>query len=343
MPGSTSLEGLPYPCLGDPFQRHWIQDLAESADDMLFRMQSDIDLIDRRPRGRMRWNGVGAMVPNVYNFLAFNVTDYDIRMNADLSGTISNFRPDLPGLYYCALEFGMNADAAITKINPEVVTCDNAGSNVVTQFGRSFNVNTATLGYTMRLSGLAHIGDVSQQFRGRVRHQGGINLINQHVTFTAQYLGGCGQQLVPNPYFERNIDDWVVETAPITLTQSTTHVFRGNYSMQIAPGPAVANPVVRSIKFPATAGQTYSTVAYLYSTVFENFTWGFRWFDAASTLLGTALTGSTPAPANVWTRLARTGTAPVGTTQAEVRIRRETATTPSPTFWLDDAEAFSNC
>lgn len=343
MSETTPLEGLPFACLGDPFQRHWIQDLAAAADLTLNRIKSDVDLIDRRPRGQMRYSGTLNVTQNVFTFLNTTITDYSIRMGA-ATGTPGSFTPDLPGLYWCGLEMSWSSSPSITKVNPEVVTCDSGGANLVTQFGRSLNQDQAQSTPFMRVSGLAHLGNVAHQIRARVRHQGTVVMPVVSVVLTAQYLGGCRNQLLPNPYFERSATGWVNDSASTTVAQSATHAFRGNYGLSVTGGAAVANPAVRSTpRIAVTVGRVYHAITYLYTTVSENYQWGFRWYNSAGTLLSSSLTAATASTANNWKRYAITATAPASAATAEVVMIRTTATTPPPVYWIDDAEVFEFC
>lgn len=343
MSGTTPLEGLPFACLTDLFQRHWIQDLATAADLTLNRIKSDVNLIDRRPRGQMQFSGTQSVTANTFTFLNYTSADYNIRMGAT-TGTPGFFAPDLPGLYHCSLEMSWSSVSTITKVNPEVVTTDSAGANLVSQFGRSFNQHQAQGIPFGRLSGLIHLANVSHQIRARVRHQGSTSMSVVFGVLTAQYLGGCRSQLLPNPYFERNASGWIADTANTTIAQSAAQVFRGNYSLSVAGGAAVGNPAVRNTpRFPVTVARVYHAIAYLYTTVSENYTWGFRWYNSAGTLLSSSLTAATASTANAWKRYAITATAPASAATAEVVMTRSTATTPPPVFYIDDAEVFEFC
>lgn len=344
MSETTPLEGLPFPCLGDPFQRHWIQDLAVAADLTLNRIKSDVDLINVRPRGQMQFIGTQNVTQNVYTFLNTSSIDYDIRMGAT-TGTPGFFAPDFPGLYYCALEMSWTQNANITKINPEVVTCDSAGANLAAQFGRTLNQHQAQSLPLMRVSGLAHVSNVLHQIRARVRHQGTVVMPVTFLAFTAQYLGGCRNQLLPNPYFEMpGTTGWIADSSNTTIARVTTPVFRGNYALSVTGGPAVTTPRVRSTpRFTAVAGRVYHTTVYLYTTVAESYDWGFRWFDSAGVSTGTSFGPTTTSTANGWKRYAFTATAPVGTVSGEVRMSRDTVTIPPPVYYIDDAEVFEFC
>lgn len=344
MSETTPLEGLPFPCLGDPFQRHWIQDLATAADLTLNRIKSDVDLIDRRPRGQMELvSSTQSVTQNVFTFLNTNQIDYSIRMGAT-TGTPGFFAPDFPGLYYCALELSWTNDSNITKINPEVVTCDSSGVNLVTHFGRSFNQHQAQGIPIARLSGLAHLANVSHQIRARVRHQGTVAMSVGFMALTAQYLGGCRNQLLPNPYFERNANGWTNDTAGVSVAQSSAFAFRGNYSLAVSATPATTSVQIKTTpRFAVTAGRVYHAIVYLYTTVSENYNWGFRWFDAAGVSTGVNFTATIASTANGWKRYAITATAPALTVSSEMRFSRQTLTAPAPVFYIDDAEVFEFC
>lgn len=344
MPETTPIEGLPYSCLTDLFERQSIEDLAIAADLTLNRIKSDVDLINRRPRGQMQnLSSTQNITANTFTFLNFNQIDYNIRMGAT-TGTPGFFLPDFPGLYYCALELSYTGSSNITKMNPEVVLCDAAGANLSTQFGRSFNGTHAQSSLPMRMTGLAHVSNVSYQLRGRIRHQGTVQLPVTFALFTAQYMGGCRNQLLLNPYFERDASGWLPDTAGVSIAQSSAQAFRGNYSLAVSATPATISVQIRSSpRFGVTAGRVYHAVVWLYTTVSENYNWGFRWFDAAGVSTGVNFTATIASTANGWKRYAVTATAPALTVSSEMRFSRQTLTAPAPVFYIDDAEVWEFC
>lgn len=349
---TTTVEGLPYPCLDGSFQRHWIQDLAVAADNLLYRIKSDVDLIDRRPRGQLTFNGAGtAIAINTFAFLPANNVDFDVRTGA-ATGTTGFFVPELPGLYWCGLEFAMVAASAnVTKINLEVVQCDSAGANLTPQVGRSFNNATAaaTLPVTnnpvrMHMSGMAHVSNVAYQLRARVRHQGTVTMQPGSVNFAIQYLGGCRNQKIPNPSFERNISGWVV-AASNTIAHSGAQAHRGNYSLIVTAPAGVSDAGVKTSPstVPGVAARVYHAIVYVYTTVAEGYTLSIRWLNSGGGLISTSTVTATSL-ANGWKRYALTATSPANTALIEVLVQKNVGgISPPPPYWIDDAELFEFC
>ncbi|MDH6449681.1 hypothetical protein M2155_002089 [Streptomyces sp. SAI-119] len=148
-----------------------------------------------------------------------------------------------------------------------------------------------------------------------------------------------GSNILPDPSFEGAVTAALI----LGLSYATQDKTKGNgsaASLKIDSRSATA--VYRDVPLtliPALAGdQFYLAVDYFLSADWAGSAVNIhtRWEDAAGTVLGYGVVGTTGTPPlGAWTRLAATVTAPAGTTRAAVRI--QTALTTAGDAWFDNA------
>src|SRR6185295_11440563 len=101
MSAVTPVEALPYPCLTDPFARHWIEDLAVAADTSLNRIRSDVDLVEKRAKcGLRRPSTTQLLASPGPSTVTYDTVDYDNTTPAWGSAATGLITPHLAGIYY---------------------------------------------------------------------------------------------------------------------------------------------------------------------------------------------------------------------------------------------------
>lgn len=140
---------------------------------------------------------------------------------------------------------------------------------------------------------------------------------------------GYGVNLLDGTDFEGGTDGWVNDSA--TLTQDTTHAYVGRNALKVGP-TAVAFSGTQSPWVPLSSGTVYTASAWVYSA-------------SAITVRGVmqapgpgyeTLGGTTPTfaiPANTWTRISHTGSAPI-TSNYTFHVDNNTTNSTVP-FWVD--------
>lgn len=334
----TSNEALVYPCLTELQQRHWIQDLASSADLALTRIQSDIDFVTHRPKARMRrTSGTQTVVDNTPTVLTYTVTDYQpspIAWANVAAGTIS---PTVAGLYYvevlCQCNFSGSGDAYVLDIQ----------YGGVTYLSRKWDFSTGFDG--LKVSGLIPVDLLSgtsavPELRARltVSDADPGSVAVSTARFACQMMTRCGAALNVNPWMERTVSPWTGSLTTVAL--STTEKWRGNSSLRAVP--SAINYQVISDRFPAAVGVRYQGIAYVRADATSSHHAEIRFYNNAGTLVGTATGSTTTTTANTWVPVFVTSAAaPATTVAAQLIIDHDgAATTP---IYVDDAQVYQAC
>lgn len=148
-----------------------------------------------------------------------------------------------------------------------------------------------------------------------------------------------GANILPDPSFEGAVTAALI----VGLSYAAQDKTKGNGSTaSLKVDSRSATAVTRDVPLtliPALAGDQL----YLAADFFLSSDWAgasvnihARWEDAAGTILGYGIVGTTGTPpAAAWTRLSGTVTAPAGTTRASIRV--QTASTTAGDAWFDNA------
>lgn len=331
MSGTTPIEGLPYPCIADPMQRHWIQDLATAADLSLNRASSDIDLIEHKPRTQLRrTTGTQAVASGAAVPITFTSSDYDTPTPG--WGNIAlGVTPNIPGLYY--------VDLSVTAPPPEGdAMLFDIQYNGVTKLGRKF---LSLGGGPAKLSGIILCNDFDKLIRARIQliSVGAIATTVTQARLAVQFMTRCSAPLNSNPWMERTITPWTGTSAAVAL--STVQKWRGNSSLLATPSGTTPEVVSEIFDIPA-ASVNYATSAWVRSTTTQNMDIQVRWYTAASVFISSSTTASTSVPATTWTKIFGIVAAPATAAKASIAIRRTGAGT-GPTYYVDDAMLMRSC
>lgn len=167
---------------------------------------------------------------------------------------------------------------------------------------------------------------------------------------TAVYMSGRSN-LWPNPSAETNGNGWVVFGSRYTQTLSTAQEWVGNQSLQYVRATTATDTegtgFFGSGNGPADlaameAGQTYTGSLYIRSTTERYLTLGLNFRTAGGAGLSDVISNEFRIPANTWTRMSVTATAPATTALGGLRVRQgasgnQSYTTGVETFWVDGA------
>lgn len=167
---------------------------------------------------------------------------------------------------------------------------------------------------------------------------------------TAVYMSGRSN-LWPNPSAETNDNGWIVFGSRYTQTLSTAQEWVGNQSLQYVRATTATDTegtgFFGSGNGPADlaameAGQTYTGSLYIRSTTERYLTLGLNFRTAGGAGLSDVISNEFRIPANTWTRMSVTATAPATTALGGLRVRQGASgnrsyTTGVETFWVDGA------
>lgn len=331
MPDVTPVEELPYPCLDDPFQRHWIQDLAEAADDSLFRIQSDVDYVTKKPKAQMRRltgsqnvaSGPAAAVATV----TYTVVDYETVPGWSTAAT-GLIVPTESGIFY--------VDAMI-QLDPATVADEQAyhfgiAYGGVQKLARKYNISAWPR--PMKISGLVYApGGSSFSAQLQVMND---NVASVNITvarLAVQWIARSHPPLNSNPWMEKTIVPWTGVNTVVSL--STAQAYRGNSSLLSTPS-AISSTVL-SEHVPVTVGTAYRASAWLrQGSASNNHRVEIHWYDGAMVDIGGAINGNTVATSTTWQLSSANGAAPVGAVTARL-VMAHTGAAIVTTF-MDDAQ-----
>ena len=127
---------------------------------------------------------------------------------------------------------------------------------------------------------------------------------------------GPGVNFQPNPSFESGVAGYTNDAG--SVAQSSAQAHSGTSSAEVTrtqAGSGYADVYDNnSSRWPAvTAGQKYTFTAYVRPTVTRDFFVAFLWCDGAKGLVDVSEGAHVSAPANQWTQISITATAPAGT------------------------------
>lgn len=336
----TPIEKLTYPCLTDPQQRHWIQDLAEDADRALTRARSDIDYVNNRPKAQIRRpTGTTESCPdNTTLILSYTTVDFDNANPPWANAGAGSLAPHLPGMYYVDLSTRL---APSTLNFPDVYVIE-IRYNGITYLSRKWN--GAGGNAPLKMAGLIPIAThwplPILESTITIFGAGGPALFERH-RLGLQYLARCAPPLNANPYFEElGVTSWTPQGGGSTFTLNTSNPFRGAGAgrLQGSTGAAVWSDAV-----PVTVGKRY--IAQLYSRRFalndQNHSIAIRWLDGAMALVSTS-TGANQSTTTSYQLWEVSAIAPATTAFAQIAFTH-TGADPAIDTLIDDATIQAGC
>jgi hypothetical protein len=336
----TPTEALTYPCLTDLQQRHWIQDLAEDADRMLTRINSDINYVNNRPKAEIRRpTGTTQSLNNGVTTLTYTTIDYDNTVPGWANSGSGTIAPHLPGMYY----LDVSTRIAGSTLNFPTSTVLDIQYNAVTVLSRKFN--EAITFQPMKLAGLVpvNIGSPLPTFIARMTITGAAGpVLFERSRLAAQFLARCAPPLNANPYFEgTSVLPWTAQGGGSTLALTTALAYRGNASLRLQGNTGAA---VWSEAVPATVGARY--IAQLWSRRNSGTSTphqiSIRWLTGAMALISST-TGTVQNPTNTgWELWQATGVAPATTAFAQIAYTHTGVTATIDTL-IDDATITASC
>jgi len=145
---------------------------------------------------------------------------------------------------------------------------------------------------------------------------------NASTSTATWYQGATRTNLITNPNFETNIDNWNV--ADVSLARVTTDAYLGTASMSMTPTTlSTLARVGQNANWAATAGVTYTGTAYMRNTAGNdrNMVVSLRFADVASGITGETFgTVQATTVGGGWTRFTVTATAPALTASADLLL-----------------------
>jgi hypothetical protein len=339
--GVTSCEALPYPCLTDPQQRHWIQDLATSTDFVLNRIASDVAVVDQRPKAQARrMNADQAMVANVATVVTYDTADFQPTDPTWIDLGNGLIAPTVAGVYFVEGRVSRGAPAG----NAYVLDLQ---YNSVTIMSRKFDAAAGGgLLENQGISGLAVVtlplSSPGAAFRMRFNPITNASVVRR-ARMAVQWLGRCNPPINANPYFEKNVNNWsVVGGGPFAIAWSTTQARRGNASMRITPtvaGWTVGSEHVLGVNGNAAA---YQAVAFVRTTTgSRTMSIQLAYYTSADVFITSSGSPAVTVNNTSWTMLVTSNTPPVNA--ARVQLRLVDLGAGLDVTYIDDAYVYKAC
>lgn len=315
MSATTTCEALPYPCLTDTFARHWIEDLATAADNALNRIQSDVDVVNKRGKAQMRrMNSNQTMTAGAFTTVTYDTTDYQ-PTPAWVNAATGVIVPTVPGLYFVdgrASRGSPSADAYILEIQ----------YNAATVLSRKFDNSTGGgVGENYGVQGLVLVNMVgTNELRMRFEPITNASPVIR-ARFAAQLLVRCNPPLNANPYFEKDATNWSIITNVTSIARSTTQAYRGNASLLVTPSGTNWFIGSEHVNFGASvAGKIYLGTVYVRPASTMNMHLELAWYNSVDTLLSTSVGSTFSATGGVWNALNVRATAPANTQRVQLQV-----------------------
>lgn len=164
---------------------------------------------------------------------------------------------------------------------------------------------------------------------GEVAHLDMLSLSEETARFRTNFF--------LNPSAESDLDNVeLVEVSGRSLSNSTDQFRYGNQSFKLTSTSSTARTVGlrNSASISAAPAETFTGSAYVYSTKPADVFLTLDWLNGESVTV-TSTGDATEVPANTWTRLNYTVTAPVDTTNVVFAVNSETAYTDTDALFID--------
>ena len=149
---------------------------------------------------------------------------------------------------------------------------------------------------------------------------------------------GCALPLNANTGFETNVASWTAESGA-TIAQSAVQAHTGTKSMSLHGDGVTANPQAESEKDPVVPGVSYTASAWFFNTAI----WAsgtlvqINWYDSGNSFISSSSTASGSLPANTWTNVTVTATAPPTAASGTITVRASGTPAVGNIFFVDDA------
>lgn len=140
-----------------------------------------------------------------------------------------------------------------------------------------------------------------------------------------------------NTDFEDDISDWTAINSA-TLSQSSSQVHAGSFSLSFHGTGAIATPGAISERCPVMPGVSYVGTSWFFNTIASS---GvnvlINWYDSTNTFLSSNTSGTVSLPTSTWTQASVTATAPANATYASLQIQAVGTPAVGSIFFADDA------
>lgn len=154
-----------------------------------------------------------------------------------------------------------------------------------------------------------------------------------YVRDSSGMIAHAEYNLVPNPSFEMNVDTWTATNC--SVAKSSLKYKAGSNSGRIVPAGG-ANPQLESPTLPLTANHSYTGYFWAYSEAgWSDAQVGINWRDNVDASISTVTT-NVSIPANVWTLVQHTATAPSNATGARLRVNMTNTPATANVLFVDD-------
>lgn len=146
------------------------------------------------------------------------------------------------------------------------------------------------------------------------------------------------QVLNLNTGFETDVLNWTAESNA-TIARSTSQAHTGAASMSLHGNGTTAGPQAESEKEPVSPNSSYSATAWFFNTA----TWGsgvlvqINWYDAGNSFISSNNNSIGSLPANTWTQVSVTATAPSNAAYGTITARASGTPASGNIFFIDDA------
>jgi hypothetical protein len=149
---------------------------------------------------------------------------------------------------------------------------------------------------------------------------------------------GCTLPLNANTGFEANVTNWTAESGA-TIAQSAAQAHTGTKSMSLHGDGATANPQAEAEKDPVVPGVSYTASAWFFNTAIwaSGVLTQINWYDSGNSFISSNNTASGSLPANTWTNVTVTATAPSNAAFATITARASGTPAAGNIFFVDDA------
>ncbi|MCT2277989.1 hypothetical protein M3G91_10165 [Micromonospora chalcea] len=144
----------------------------------------------------------------------------------------------------------------------------------------------------------------------------------------------AGPAMNANPFFETNVAGWSASGG--SFARSTAQFHEGAASGLLTPSGAASIAEVGTDLAAAAAGVTYQMSAWVRCAVARSVVIGANWWTAGPTF-GSDTVTSVAVPANTWTLLTFSATAPAGTVFAQMKVQMTGTPLASHLLYVDEA------
>lgn len=171
-----------------------------------------------------------------------------------------------------------------------------------------------------------------------------ITTLVRATTPDQRLIGICESTVNPtalnsNTGFETTISPWTTGTG--TLVRSNTQAYEGTWSARMTPNGTSANVFFQSENLPCVPGVSYTVTMWVYAvnTITSNFSATLFWYNAGGTFISES-DNLVSIPANTWTLVSNTFTAPSGAYQLSINPRQSGTPPVGNVFYVDNAWAY---